>query len=414
MGDRIYERQIFAHQEWLGYVQPVGLVVSPSVLVNAQVIPDQNISPRQNDFRNVLEKHESGKAVRYTASDVQQVFTEFLEWEESDLVDASEHRDDLDISLPELEVVLSATWAVPSEDSQWMMLIKVEKGSLNLDKPPSDSKGWNASHHARFERLLRETEIPIGLLCTNECIRLIYAPKGETSGYVTFEYSEMATPAGRPILAAFDMLLSAQALFMGPSEAQLPALLAKSREAQAEVSTKLSRQVLSALYELLRGFVARQESNNGVITKLAQTNPDQLYGGLITTLMRLIFILYAEDRGLMPGHEVYQKHYSLSGLFVKLRADKAAWPDTMDQRFGAWAQLLVLFRLIHDGGSHAELKFVARKGTLFDPKRFPFLEGRQSEVFQDEIIAHGEEKLDGNLSKKDKAIGTSTPPPISM
>ena len=102
-------------------------------------------------------------------------------------------------------------------------------------------------------------------------------------------------------------------------------------------------------------------------------------GGLITALMRLVFVLYTEDRGLMPNHPVYQQHYSLGGLFAKLRADAAAWPDTMDQRFGAWAQLLSLFRLIHGGGGHGDLRFVARKGGLFDPGRFPFLEGRAAE-----------------------------------
>ena len=54
----------------------------------------------------------------------------------------------------------------------------------------------------------------------------------------------------------------------------------------------------------------------------------------------------------------------------------------MDQRFGAWAQLLALFRLIHGGGSHAGLNFVARKGSLFDPDRFPFLEGK-TEQFEE-------------------------------
>ena len=56
--------------------------------------------------------------------------------------------------------------------------------------------------------------------------------------------------------------------------------------------------------------------------------------------MRLVFILYAEDRGLMPGSDVYQKHYAVSGLFERLREDAARYPDTMDARFGAWAQLL--------------------------------------------------------------------------
>ena len=96
---------------------------------------------------------------------------------------------------------------------------------------------------------------PSGYSAPTDRVRLIYAPKGESSGHLTFDFSEMALPAGGPILAAFDRLLSAHALFADAEEARLPALLAKSREAQAEVSTKLSRQVLAALYELLRGFV---------------------------------------------------------------------------------------------------------------------------------------------------------------
>ncbi|MXY99226.1 N-6 DNA methylase [Candidatus Poribacteria bacterium] len=382
MADRVRENLIFAHQEWIGFVQPVGLVVAPTVMVDAQVVPDRNISGRQRDFCELLEEEEDGgTTTRWRAPDLRKLFLEYLEWEEGDLEDTEAYKE-LEISLPELEVVLSPTWAVPSEDSddEWMMLIRVEEGSANFDKPPDDTNTWNATRHARFERLLRETSIPIGLLCNDECIRLVYAPGGESSGHITFNFSEMASPAGRPILAAFDMLLSAYALFIGSEQARLPALLAKSRDAQVEVSTQLSRQVLAALYELLRGFVAADARKEGrVLMDLAWRRPDDLYRGLITALMRLVFVLYTEDRGLMPEHRVYQQHYSLGGLFARLRADAAAWPDTMDQRFGAWAQLLSLFRLIHGGGRHKDLSFVARKGGLFDPERFPFLEGRLSE-----------------------------------
>ncbi len=381
MADRVRENLIFAHQEWIGFVQPVGLVVAPTVMVDAQVVPDRNISGRQRDFRELLEEEGSGTTARWRAPDLRKLFLEYLEWEEEDLEDAGAY-EELEISLPELEVVLSPTWAVPSEDSddEWMMLIRVEEGSANFDKPPDDTNTWNATRHARFERLLRETGIPIGLLCNEECIRLVYAPGGESSGHITFNFAEMASPAGRPILAAFDMLLSADALFMEAEQARLPLLLAKSRDAQVEVSTQLSRQVLAALYELLRGFVAADARKEGrVLMDLAWRCPDDLYRGLITALMRLVFVLYTEDRGLMPEHSVYQQHYSLGGLFSRLRADAAAWPDTMDQRFGAWAQLLSLFRLIHGGGRHESLSFVARKGGLFDPERFPFLEGRTPE-----------------------------------
>ena len=275
--------------------------------------------------------------------------------------------------------MLAPTWAAPADDSGdddgeaagWRMLVRVEDSGADLDAPPEDA-AWNASRHERFVRLLAETGVPAGLLCADDRIRLIHAPGGETPGWLTFDFSQMAMPAGRPILAAFDMLLSAEALF-GADEASLPALLRRSREAQAEVSTRLARQVLAALYELLRGFVAA-DAHRGGLEALARESPKRLYNGLVVVLMRLVFLLYTEDRGMMPDHPVYQQHYSLGGLFVRLRADAAAHPDTMDQRYGAWAQLLALFRLVYGGGRHGGLSFAARKGRLFDSSRFPFLE----------------------------------------
>ena len=337
MVDRLRQNLISAHQEWMGFVQPIGLVVAPTVMVDAQVVPDRNVAGRQRDFREFLEETGNGATAGWRARDLRGLFLGWLCWDDGDLVDADEYREALEVSLPELQVILSATWAVPAPDGpdgDWMMLVRVEESGSDLDKTPDGEDTWNATRHARFERLLRETGITTGILCNNECVRLIYAPQGESSGHITFDFSQMAQPAGRPILAAFEMLLSADALFIRPEEERLPALLEKSREAQAEVSTRLSRQMLAALYELLRGFVAADaRSGRGLLTDLARQQPHQVYGGLITALMRLVFVLYSEDRGLMSDHPVYQQHYSLSGLFARLRSDAAAWPDTMDQRF---------------------------------------------------------------------------------
>ena len=80
---------------------------------------------------------------------------------------------------------------------------------------------------------------------------------------------------------------------------------------------------------------------------------------------------------MLPGDETFVRFYSVAGLHERLREHAAHFPDTIDQRFGAWAQLLALFRLVHDGtrpGDPVELP--ARHGALFDPDRFPFLEGR--------------------------------------
>ena len=63
--------------------------------------------------------------------------------------------------------------------------------------------------------------------------------------------------------------------------------------------------------------------------------------------MRLVFVLYAEERDLMPADALYEANYGLRGLFKKLRDDAARHgDDLMDRRYGAWARLLALFRLI--------------------------------------------------------------------
>ena len=97
---------------------------------------------------------------------------------------------------------------------------------------------------------------------------------------------------------------------------------------------------------------------------------------MLTVILRLVFLLYAEERDMLPEDETFVRHYSIAALYERLRDDAALYPDTMDQRYGAWAQLLVLFRMIHDGAEADGLSLPQRHGALFDPDRFKFLEGR--------------------------------------
>jgi hypothetical protein len=367
MTDALTRAAIEAHREWLGFVQPIGLVVAEPVLVERGVILDRHARPRQERFKEL--------APEQRLTDIRALFTEFLGWEADDLAAPAA---ELHVRLPELGVTLEPSYAVAGLDGGTQLLIRLEPDGADLDAPvPERVDGWTASPQARFERLLRQTEIPTGLLCTPQAVRLVYAPKGETSGHVTFKVADMATVMGRPILAALDLLLGAYRLFRAPARERLPALLEASREAQNTVSTKLARQVLGSLYELLRGFVAADGRDpEHRLQTLARQRPEELYGGLVTALMRLVFILYAEDRDMMPQDPVYEQHYGLRGLFAKLREDAARHGDLMDRRYGAWARLLALFRLIHKGGGHQSLRFTARKGRLFDPDAYPFLEGR--------------------------------------
>ena len=79
---------------------------------------------------------------------------------------------------------------------------------------------------------------------------------------------------------------------------------------------------------------------------------------------------------MLPQDEVFLGAYSLSGLYDWLREDAAQHPDTMDPRFGAYAQLLALFRMVHDGAKTVQSELPRRHGDPFDPDRYSFLEGR--------------------------------------
>lgn len=187
----------------------------------------------------------------------------------------------------------------------------------------------------------------------------------------------MLQAAGRPICAAMRLLLSQHRLLAASDDKRLAALLEDSRKFQNEVSERLAEQVLHALYELVRGFqAAHDRSDRTLLRDVLAEHPDEVYRGLLTVLLRLVFLLYAEERGMLPDDEAFLQCYSLIGLHERLREDAALNPDTMDQRYGAWAQLLVLFRMVFDGAEWDGTRLPRRHGVLFDPDRFTFLEGR--------------------------------------
>jgi hypothetical protein len=381
------------HKEWLGYLQPMGLVVSPPALASALAFPNANIIPEHTRFLEcVREVAVAGSDEKVPAiTDFPRFCAYVLGWRPSDLVGSKEGGplpDALESVLTDYNETLRPTYAVkhpeskPEGQSQWMLLVKVlPDGTPFDDFIETESQHWQVSPQARFERLLRDPhiQVPIGLLFNGTNLRLIYAPKGESSGHLTFPVRAMTEVAGRSIFAALVMLLGEDRLFTLPDGQRLPEILEKSRKFQNLVSTKLAEQVLAALYELLRGFQAADDQRKGeLLRQVLQDDPNQVYAGLLTVLLRLVFLLYAEDRGLMsdPQDELYHNYYAITGLFERLRADAGRHADTMDHRFGAWAQPLALFRMVHDGARHDRFAIPARKGYLFNPDKYPFLEGR--------------------------------------
>ena len=386
----------FAHTSWLGQLQPEheGLVVSPSALTRCGVTADANVEdvqaallallakpidpdePKQvRDLRRALERGQLEPHLLRIES-LAALTISVLDWREADLV-ADDGR--FVAYLPQYDDSIRPTHYVPRADDpgKALLLVRVERLGLDLDALPTNARetGWRASPELRFERLLRETGVCIGLLFNGERLRLVYAPRDQTAGHLSVPVAWMCEVAGRPILAGLRCLLRQDSLFI--DEPLLAKVLVESRKAQNEVSTELGEQVLDALYLLVGGFRAANESDargRGELLRESLHEPQHVYGGMLTVLLRLVFILYAEDRGLLSDVPLFGENYSLGALFEQLDHDDGLHHDHMHKRFGAWARLLTVFRMLHDGASAFGIP--PREGRLFDPDAYPFLEGR--------------------------------------
>src|SRR5258707_9497906 len=119
--------------------------------------------------------------------------------------------------------------------------------------------------------------VGVGILVARNTLRLVHAPKGETTGWISWPLAALGRVEGRPMLAGLKLCLGRNAFFTGAPQTRLRKLLEASREAQNAVSEKLSGQVLGALYELLRGL---HRAAPDAIEAVAARDPHHLYEGL--------------------------------------------------------------------------------------------------------------------------------------
>ncbi|WP_201268698.1 Eco57I restriction-modification methylase domain-containing protein [Sinorhizobium meliloti] len=364
------------NEEWLGHVQPVGLVVAPVVLRAYELVPKQQTRSDTEAIKPHLSLKDSGPALL----DPWAFFADTLGWRPGRVAGSpggAPIPDDLVLRIEESDIEIAPHWAVADPDGGWQVLVRVEAAGVDPDGRGA-LEGWEATPHQRLERLCKDRQVRTGILVTDGELRLIYAPRGETSGWLRFPLRSLGEVGGRPMLGGLKLLLSSFRLHNDAPQRRLPALLQKSRDEQAEVSTKLAAQVLGALHELMRGL---HDADRARMERLAGERPEHVYDGLLTVLLRLVFLLYAEDRELIPSRtdaearRLYDQGYGVRTLHARLIEDRARHELTMHLRRGAWSRLLTLFRLVHQGDRSGGW-IRGRGGKLFDPAAFPFLQGQ--------------------------------------
>lgn len=336
---------VLAHQEWIDFVRPVGLVVSSHALVRAGAILNRRDADGQRLLRACLDERlfDPKEGPAPYLPDFRAFAETVLGWSFSAKGYAGTSESPIP---PELEAPLLAygetlrpDYAVrelePAEGAPaWQLLVRVLDAGDDFDRAVRDSSAkttrLEASPHGRMERLLRQTKVPAGLLFNGRTLRLVSAPHGESSGWLDFHVADMVQTAGRPISTALRLLLGQTRLLSLPSAQRFAALLSDSRKFQNEVSERLAEQVLHGLYELVRGFQSAHDRAGGDLLRepLAE-RPDDVYRALLTVILRLVFLLYAKSatccRGTKPSCATTRWPGCTSGCAKTPRSTPTRW-----------------------------------------------------------------------------------------
>lgn len=246
---------------------------------------------------------------------------------------------------------------------------------IPLDERPFGSP-WAATPTDRMEELCRATGVRLGLVTNGETWTLLDAPAGGARGTATWG-AELWLEE-RSTLDAFTTLLGARRFFSFGEPETLEALLAESANAEAEVTDQLGQQVRRAVELLIDAWSRVNRERHGQL--FGPLTHAEVYEGAVTVLMRLVFLLCAEERGLFVlGDPLYDSSYAVSTLRAQLEEEANTYgEDVLERHSGAWHRLLATFRMVHAGAQHENLSLPAYGGSLFDPDRFEWLEGRHA------------------------------------
>jgi hypothetical protein len=378
------------HAEWLSLIEISGPFLAEPILDQAFPQGLEKVDPvKKRQFRQTYDEWRE-----VTDSDAQQdiqikdkIHQQWVNWvlkvgleldEDDDgdtLKNQSQMHASIQVIVPEHHVTIKPEYVVIGDDeTQPYMLVQTYSAGTALSEVLRGD-GWSTSPAERMAHLCRGVGTRLGLITNGEQWMFIDAPVGGITTYASW----FARLWGlEPVtLKAFYSLFNIKIVYGGFDDNKtLPQLVDESLTHQGDVTQALGSQVSRAVEVLIQSIDRINHDHNGEL--LEGVEPEELYEAGLTLMMRLVFLLCAEERGLLLlGDQAYEANYALSTLRAKLREDASLHGDeVLSYRKNAWARLLAIFRAVYAGVEHENMRMPALGGSLFDPDRFPFLEGR--------------------------------------
>ncbi|MFJ3498822.1 Eco57I restriction-modification methylase domain-containing protein [Streptomyces sp. NPDC086091] len=252
-------------------------------------------------------------------------------------------------------------------------------GALILVTDPTDSlrdpltDGWSASPIDRMEELLRASGVPIGVVTDGRWWAIVSArPQTMVASGIVDAQTWIEEPQTRN---AFIELLQRRRLVGGKQQDRLTELFGESVTAAEKITEALGTQVRRAVELIVQAL------SEGALDAQRRGEPDPLpaargevYEAAVTVMMRVVFLLFAEERGLLPQSRLFAMGYGISDELDLLDArEKEEVELALDATFLTWHRLLATSQALYRGASFEDLRLPEYGGSLFDPARFPFL-----------------------------------------
>jgi hypothetical protein len=219
------------------------------------------------------------------------------------------------------------------------------------------------------------------LCCNGVALRLVDSHRTWSRDYLEFDVSVL----GESQVTQSALWSLARAESLAAPQPLLERAIALSARHGVDVCRALGDGVLKALQELLTTLAPRTQRRYG---------PEVLFEHSLTVLYRILFLLFAEARGLVPvWHPLYRDRYSLDSLVTSLLTGR---PPR-----GLWKALRAISRVAHAGCSAGELSVTAFNGRLFSPAQAAAFDRTRvdDEVLTRAVIAVGTTTLRGSPAR---------------
>ncbi|QLH74480.1 MAG: hypothetical protein HPY73_02775 [Methanomassiliicoccales archaeon] len=368
-----------SNNRWFYELKQNGMLISPSVLEDelpkGPAPVDQQKYEKLRDayakFRTWFEQEERPDPTPLRIW-INALFESFLEYGSSTWQKDASVSDRFKLKTSELQLELRPDRVLffQSESNPRLML-KIDRTSRAV------GMGRARSEYSKFVELLRGTGVKLGIITNGMQVRLVYAAM-DSDSWVEWDVARwFENIEGREQLAGFQALCGPEFNTKGNEHRLLQAVL-DSRSKQGELSQVLGENTRLAVEELLssldrsmrlypemRDILLKDPVSHSTISE--EEELEALYQASIRLVMRIVVVLFAESRDLLPRNiESYHASYGVEGLYALLKkAETTLGLNSLETAQYSWPRLLSLFRLIHEGSSDVNLNIIPYGGALF-------------------------------------------------